>query len=158
MTKVKKKPFLSNKTSLEGSRNIKKLFLISTQLTEQRRLCSYSGTNCTLNLHVTRFVLENASQSSPILLKMCNDALIDFNAAVNKLFVVTFQGVLKFWQFINIIKCFRQGSVADRALLISNILRLICFYYLFYFYLNTCLWLFQTGIMAIFIKINERKG
>ena len=43
MHKVKKNKFLSNKTSLEGSRNIKKIFMSSTQLTEQRELCTYSG-------------------------------------------------------------------------------------------------------------------
>ena len=43
--KKKKKKNLSNKTSLKGSRNMKKktVFLSSSQLTEQRGLCSYSG-------------------------------------------------------------------------------------------------------------------
>ena len=38
-----KKSDLSNETSLEGSRQIKKVFLNSTQLTEQLALGSYSG-------------------------------------------------------------------------------------------------------------------
>ena len=44
MRKVPKKQFFSNETSLESSRKIKKkIFLNSTQLTEQHGLCSYPG-------------------------------------------------------------------------------------------------------------------
>ena len=44
MHKVKKKKqFLSNKTSLKGSRNLKKVFLSSIQITEHRGLSCYSG-------------------------------------------------------------------------------------------------------------------
>ena len=54
--KVKKKQFLSNKTSLEGSRYIKNVFLSSTQLTEQHGLCNdygvFSLSHCIISVSV----------------------------------------------------------------------------------------------------------